>query len=91
MQSHALPSLLISNTEKKKTEGQKNEHSWHKMCKPLSFTHFPLNTCGTDGYSAHQVLVITFFSPPVALRPNAGYDLLILEVSRSHTTTHHNR
>ena len=27
----------------------------------------------------------------VALRPSAGDGLLILEVSRSHTTTHHNR
>ena len=27
----------------------------------------------------------------VALRPNAGHGLLILEVSRSHTTTHHCR
>ena len=27
----------------------------------------------------------------VALRPNAGHGLLILEVSRSHTTTHHGR
>jgi len=27
----------------------------------------------------------------VALRPNAGRGLLILEVSRSHTTTHHSR
>ena len=27
----------------------------------------------------------------VALRPNAGHSLLILEVSRSHTTTHHSR
>ena len=31
----------------------------------------------------------TFFS--VALRPNAGHGLLILEVSKSHTTTHHSR
>ena len=31
---------------------------------------------------------ITFF---VALRPNAGHDLLILEVSRSHSTTHYFR
>ena len=30
-----------------------------------------------------------FFS--MALRPNAGHGLLILEVSRSHTTTHHSR
>ena len=27
----------------------------------------------------------------VALRPNAGQGLLILEVSGSHTTTHHSR
>jgi len=27
--------------------------------------------------------------PPVELRPNAGHGLLILEVSRPHTTTHH--
>jgi hypothetical protein len=27
----------------------------------------------------------------VALRPNAGHGLLILEVSRPHTTTHHSR
>ena len=28
---------------------------------------------------------------PVTLRPNAGHGLPILEVSRSHTTTHHSR
>ena len=33
--------------------------------------------------------IIFFF--PLALRPNAGHGLLILEVSRSHTTTHHSR
>jgi hypothetical protein len=32
---------------------------------------------------------MVFFS--VALRPNAGHGLLILEVSRSYTTTHHSR
>ena len=32
-----------------------------------------------------------FFFFAVALRPNAGLGLLILEVSRSHTTTHHSR
>ena len=32
---------------------------------------------------------IFFFA--VALRPNTGHGLLILEVSRSHTTTHHSR
>ena len=35
------------------------------------------------------IYIYTF--PPVVLRPNMGYDLLILDVSRSHTTTHHNR
>ena len=29
--------------------------------------------------------------PPGALRPSAGHGLLILEVSRSHTMTHHSR
>ena len=33
--------------------------------------------------------VPSFFS--VVLRPNAGHGLLILEVSRSHTTTQHSR
>jgi len=28
---------------------------------------------------------------PMALRPNAGHGLLILDVSRSHTTTQHSR
>jgi len=36
----------------------------------------------------HFCLLVSFF---VALRPNAGHGLLILEVSRSHTTTHHSR
>ena len=31
------------------------------------------------------------YSSSVALRPNAGQDLLILEISISHTTTHHSR
>jgi len=35
-------------------------------------------------------IVYKYFSP-VGLRPNAGYGLLIHEVSRSHTTTHHVR
>jgi hypothetical protein len=31
------------------------------------------------------------FTYSVALRPNAGHGLLILEISRSHTTKHHSR
>jgi hypothetical protein len=38
-------------------------------------------------HNRHAILL--FFS--VALRPNAGHGLLILEVSRPHTTTHHSR
>ena len=33
----------------------------------------------------------SYFLFAVALRPNAGHGLLILDVSRSHTTTHHSR
>ena len=36
-----------------------------------------------------EVTYRTFFS--VALRPNADHGLFMLEVSRSHTTTHHIR
>ena len=32
-----------------------------------------------------------FLPHPVALRPNAGLGFVILDVSRSHTTTQHNR
>jgi len=35
--------------------------------------------------------LITLFFFSVALRPNAGHGLLILEVSRSHTTTQHSQ
>jgi hypothetical protein len=38
----------------------------------------------------YDVMCIDFFWGGGALRPNAGHGLLILEVSRSHTT-HHNR
>jgi hypothetical protein len=36
-------------------------------------------------------VVVHIVFPPVALRSNTAHDLLILEVSRSHTTTHHSR
>jgi hypothetical protein len=39
---------------------------------------------------ASQVYIQDFFFA-VALQPNAGHGLLILEVSRLHTTTHHSR
>jgi len=40
--------------------------------------------------STQPLTEISFFFP-VALRPNAGHGLLILEVSRSHTTMQHSR
>jgi len=36
-------------------------------------------------------IYIYIYIPLVALRPNAGQGLLILEVSRLHTTTHHSQ
>ena len=43
------------------------------------------------GKSASNFVAISSFFYSVALRPNAGHGLLILEVTRSHTTTHHSR
>jgi len=37
------------------------------------------------------IILLLFYFFAVALRPNAGHGLLIFEVSRSHTTTHHSR
>ena len=37
------------------------------------------------------IYIYIFFFFAVALRPNAGHGLLILEVSRSHTATHHSQ
>jgi len=38
-----------------------------------------------------EYFILFIYFPPVELRPNAGQSLLSLEVSRSHTTTHHSR
>ena len=42
-------------------------------------------------YSFIQLIYFIIIIISVALRPNAGHGLLIHEVSRSHTTTHHRR
>jgi len=42
-------------------------------------------------YNLVHLCSLCYFFPPVALLPNAGLGLLILDVSRSHTTTHHSR
>jgi len=53
---------------------------YHFKCRLI---HGEASTCFVAWISA------IFFS--VALRPNASHCVLILEVSRSHTTTHHSR
>jgi len=53
-------------------------------------THIPVHTYITGHKSTYIYIYISFFFF-VVLRPNAGHGLLILEVSRSHTTTHHSR
>ena len=55
---------------------------------------FNKQNAGKEAYILYYIhntyyIYIYFFFFAVALRPNAGHDLLILEVSRSHTTTHH--
>jgi len=47
------------------------------------------NTLFLSGRALHPRSVVFFFL--VALRPNAGHGLLILEVYRSFTTMHHSR
>jgi len=48
-----------------------------------------LNDDDDDTTTTTTTTTTTIF--PMALRPNAGHGLLILEVYRSHTTTHHRR
>jgi len=43
------------------------------------------------GVCLYRKAIWRYFLFSVALRPNAGHGLLILEVSRSHTTTHHSQ
>ena len=37
------------------------------------------------------IIIIIIIAVVVTLRPNAGHGLLVLEVSRSHITTHHSQ
>ena len=61
----------------------------HATCSARRFSH-PHNIGW--GLQIIKLLIMHFFSFfLVALRPNAGLGLLIHEVSRSHTTTHHSR
>jgi hypothetical protein len=69
-----------------KTDGLlKFRQTIHKMQQP---SLIEIASC-LNGYE--QINRVEGFFFPVALRPNAGHVLRILEVSRSHTTTHHSR
>ena len=50
-----------------------------------------LRTVNTFYHLQYSLSLSLSLSLSVALRPNAGHGLHILEVSRSHTTTHHSR
>jgi hypothetical protein len=55
-----------------------------QLQEPLHLGNIKFNTQSEKIYKCTHNL-------SVALRPNAGHGLLILEVSRSHITTHHSR
>ena len=66
----------------------------NKSCVPLKKFYYlwiekQIQILYTGVTSTHMKCVLFFFF--VAMRPNAGHGLPILEVSRSHTTTHHSR
>ena len=48
-------------------------------------------SCQQNYFMTFRTYVSKSFWGGGALRPNAGHGLLILEISRSHTTTHHSR
>ena len=65
---------------------------------PFRKLHLMVPLCAISLHSSYifntvlltvNIKLLYFF--PVALRPNEGHGLLILEVSRSHTATHHSR
>ena len=53
----------------------------------ITDTNYYINYAVTENI----IITMAYPPPPVALRPNAGHGLLILEDSESHTTTHHSR
>ena len=63
--------------------------SWHWALSKSLKIKSSLQTDST--YYIYICIYIFFYLFSVALRPNADHGLLILEVSTSHTTTHHSR
>ena len=70
-------------------KGRYHRHC-HIVCKNVDWTDLLLKLVATRKVTPKSSINNLFFLL-VALRPNAGYGLLILEVSRSHKTTHHIR
>ena len=76
------------------SDGQKDCHD-EAISRPSQFCEYaykrvPFTSVFSDAFTAQGYVQLTFFFP-VALRPYLGHGLLIHEVSRSHTTTHHSR
>ena len=69
-------------------------HTMHHQSPPVWLTPRITNLRQYDSHHtstiSHNVTQTTHLFV-LALRPNAGHGLLILDVSRSHTTTHHSR
>ena len=63
----------------------------HCMQKSSGTDNSEINLQQEHSLKTQKVLLSCLLFISVALRPNAGHGLLILEVSRSHTTTHHTR
>jgi hypothetical protein len=63
--------------------------TFHSIISSKTYSSQRLSCLSRFPYVVLATKMVTFFFA-VALRPNAGH-VLILDVSRSHTTTHHSR
>ena len=82
--------LMVSSKMYPGPRSQKNlgRRTSHKDGGNYSCSVVPyLDRRGNYGFRVSNMTLLF----PVALRPNAGHSLLILEVPRSHTTTHYSR
>ena len=70
-------------------------YSSHKLTIILNYGHTRIRYCGVSTFFIGKETEILFCKTEIffslALRSNAGHGPLILDVSRSHTTTQHSR